>query len=160
MRYAKTTSPAVSLMLHQKTPDALLYEACELAAEGMGHPSFFNCEGLYEMLEHRAGGLDGHSNYNRRDILKYGSPIGCVEPGAEGLQYGHTDSGIINVAGCIFAAVTNGQKAEGVDGTYCGQVVTYESGAPETLMTFEDFYAAVKGQIGRASCRERVCLYV
>ena len=147
MRYAKTTSPAVSLMLHQKTPEALLYEACELAAEGMGHPSFFNCEGLYEMLEHRAGGLDGHSNYNRRDILKYGSPIGCVEPGAEGLQYGHTDSGIINVAGCIFAAVTNGQKAEGVDGTYCGQVVTYESGAPETLMTFEDFYAAVKGQV-------------
>lgn len=147
MRYAKTTSPAVSLMLHQKTPDALLYEACELAAEGMGHPSFFNCEGLYEMLEHRAGGLDGHSNYNRRDILKYGSPIGCVEPGAEGLQYGHTDSGIINVAGCIFAAVTNGQKAEGVDGTYCGQVVTYESGAPETLTTFEDFYAAVKGQV-------------
>lgn len=147
MRYAKTTSPAVSLMLHQKTPDSLLYEACELAAEGMGHPSFFNCEGLYEMLEHRAGGLDGHSNYNRRDILKYGSPIGCVEPGAEGLQYGHTDSGIINVAGCIFAAVTNGQKAEGVDGTYCGQVVTYESGAPETLTTFEDFYAAVKGQV-------------
>ena len=59
MRYAKTTSPAVSLLLHQKTPDSLLYEACELAAEGMGHPSFFNCEGLYSMLEHRAGGLEG-----------------------------------------------------------------------------------------------------
>ena len=43
--------------------------------------------------------------------------------------------------------MTNGQKAEGVDGTYCGQVVTYESGAPETLTTFEDFYAAVKGQV-------------
>ena len=57
MRYAKTTSPAVSLLLHQKTPDSLLYEACELAAEGMGHPSFFNCEGLYSMLEHRAGGV-------------------------------------------------------------------------------------------------------
>ena len=46
MRYVRTTSPAVSLLLHQKTPDSLLLEACELAAEGMGHPSFFNCEGL------------------------------------------------------------------------------------------------------------------
>ena len=106
MRYAKTTSPAVSILLHQKTPDALLYEACELAAEGMGHPSFFNCEGLYAMLEHRAGGPEGYSNYTRKDILKFGSPIGCVEPGAEGLQYGHTDSGIINVAGATLMAVS------------------------------------------------------
>lgn len=147
MRYAKTTSPAVCLLLHQKTPDALLYEACELAAEGMGHPSFFNCEGLYQMLEHRAAGNDGHSKYTREQILKLGSPIGCIEPGAEGLQYGHTDSGIINVAGATLCAVTNGVKAEGVAGSYCGRVVTYESGAPETLTTWEAFRDAVKGQV-------------
>lgn len=147
MRYAKTTSPAVCLMLHQKTPDSLLYEACELAAEGMGHPSFFNCEGLFQMLEHRAAGKNGHSNYTREQILKFGSPIGCVEPGAEGLQYGHTDSGIINVAGATFCAVTNGVKATGVDGSYGGKVVTYQSGAPETLKTFDQFLAAVKGQM-------------
>lgn len=147
MRYARTTSPAVSLLLHQKTPDSLLREACELAAEGMGHPSFFNCESLYHMLEHRAAGPGGYSNYTREQILKYGSPIGCVEPGAEGLQYGHTDSGIINVAGAALCAVTNGVKAAGVDGAFCGKVVTYESGAPEELDTWEKFYAAVKGQI-------------
>ena len=147
MRYAKTTSPAVCLMLHPKTPDALLYEACELAAEGMGHPSFFNCDGLYDMLSRRAAGLNGHSKYTREQILKFGSPIGCVEPGAEGLQYGHTDSGIINVAGATLCAVTNGVKAEGVDGSHCGKVVTYKSGEPETLSSWEDFYAAVKGQI-------------
>lgn len=147
MRYAKTTSPAVCLMLHQKTPESLLYEACELAAEGMGHPSFFNCEGLYHMLEHRAAGLEGHSRYTREQILKLGSPMGCVEPCVEGLQYGHTDSGIINVAGSTFAAMANGKKAEGVDGSFCGQVVTYESGATEDLKTFDDYYAAVKGQM-------------
>lgn len=147
MRYAKTTSPAVCLMLHQKTPESLLYEACELAAEGMGHPSFFNCEALYSMLEHRAAGLDGYSNYTREMILELGSPIGCVEPGAEGKQYGHTDSGIINVAGATACAVTNGIKAEGVAGSHCGKVVTYESGAPEALKTFDAFYAAVKGQM-------------
>ena len=147
MRYAKTTSPAVSILLHQKTPDSLLYEACELAAEGMGHPSFFNCEGLYAMLEHRAGGLEGYSNYTRKDILKFGSPIGCVEPGAEGLQYGHTDSGIINVAGAALMAVTNGIMPEGTDNMFAGKLLTYESGASETFETFDQFYAAVKAQI-------------
>lgn len=147
MRYARTTSPAVCLMLHQKTPDSLLLEACELAAEGMGHPSFFNCEGLYDMLERRAAGLNGHSNYTRKQILTYGSPIGCVEPGAEGLQYGHTDSGIINVAGATLCALTNGVKAEGVDGSFCGKLVTYESGDPQDFIAFEAFYAAVKGQV-------------
>ena len=144
MRYAKTTSPAVSLLLHQKTPDSLLYEACELAAEGMGHPSFFNCEGLYSMLEHRAGGLEGYSHYTRKDILKFGSPIGCVEPGAEGLQYGHTDSGIINVAGAALMAVTNGVMP---DNMFAGKLLTFESGAPGSFQTFEAFYDAVKAQI-------------
>ncbi len=147
MRYAKTTSPAVSLMLHQKTPDSLLYEACELAAEGMGHPSFFNCEGLYAMLEHRAGGLDGYSNYTRKDILRYGSPIGCVEPGAEGLQYGHTDSGIINVAGAALMAVTNGVMPVESDNMFAGKLLTFASGEPESFQTFEGFYGAVKAQI-------------
>jgi len=150
MRYAKTTSPAVCLMLHQKTPEPLLYEACELAAEGMGHPSFFNCEGLYDMLAHRAAGIGGHSQYSREQILKFGSPIGCVEPGAEGLQYGHTDSGIINVAGATLCALTNGVKAKGVDGSHCGEVVTYESGAAESFDTWEGFYQAVKDQISYA----------
>ncbi len=147
MRYAKTTSPAVSLLLHQKTPDSLLYEACELAAEGMGHPSFFNCEGLYSMLEHRAGGLEGYSHYTRKDILKFGSPIGCVEPGAEGLQYGHTDSGIINGAGAALMAVTNGVMPEESDNMFAGKLLTFESGAPGSFQTFEAFYDAVKAQI-------------
>lgn len=147
MRYAKTTSPAVSLLLHQKTQDSLLYEACELAAEGMGHPSFFNCEGLYSMLEHRAGGLEGYSHYTRKDILKFGSPIGCVEPGAEGLQYGHTDSGIINVAGAALMAVTNGVMPEESDNMFAGKLLTFESGAPGSFQTFEAFYDAVKAQI-------------
>lgn len=147
MRYARTTAPTVSLMLHQKTPDSLLREACELAAEGMGHPSFFNCEGLYAMLEHRAAGPDGYSNYTRKEILKYGSPIGCVEPGCEGLQYGHTDSGIINVAGAALMAVTNGVMPTESDNMFAGKLLTFESGAPDSFQTFEEFYDAVKAQV-------------
>lgn len=147
MRYARTTAPTVSLMLHQKTPDALLREACELSAEGMGHPSFFNCESLYAMLEHRAAGPEGHSKYSRKEILKYGSPIGCVEPGVEGRQYGHTDSGIINVAGAMLMAVTNGVMPAESDNMFAGKLLTFESGAPDSFQTFDEFYAAVKAQV-------------
>ena len=147
MRYVKTTSPAVCLMLHQKTPDSLLREACELSVDGHGHPSFFDVETLYKMLENRGACANMHSNYTSYDIKKYGSPIGCVEPGVEGMQYGHTDSGIINVAGCIYAAVCDGKKAKGVDGTRCGQVVTYASGAPELFDTYEKFEKVCLDQI-------------
>ena len=147
MRYVKTTSPAVCLMLHQKTPDSLLREACELSVDGHGHPSFFDVETLYKMLENRGACANMHSNYTSYDIKKYGSPIGCVEPGVEGMQYGHTDSGIINVAGCIYAAVCDGKKAKGVDGTRCGEVVTYASGAPELFDTYEKFEKVCLDQI-------------
>jgi formate C-acetyltransferase len=63
------------------------------------------------------------------------------------MQYGHTDSGIINVAGCIYAAVCDGKKAKGVDGTRCGQVVTYASGAPELFDTYEKFEKVCLDQI-------------
>lgn len=146
MRFSRTTAPSVSLLLHQKTPESLLREACELSAEGMGHPSFFDVETLYKMLQTRGAG-EGSSNYSLHDIMKYGGAIGCVEPGVEGMQYGHTDSDIINVAGCIYAAVTNGKKAKGVDGTFGGKIVTYPSGEPETLDTYEKFEQACLDQI-------------
>ena len=147
MRYVKTTAPSVSILLHQKTPDSLLYEACQLAAEGMGHPSFFNIDTMNVMLEHRASGLNGSSPYTMDQILALGSPIGCVEPGVMGHQFGHTDSCIINIAQAASLAITNGVKANGVAGYGCGEVITFESGNSAKFKTFEDYYAAVKAQV-------------
>ena len=147
MRYVKTTAPSVSLLLHQKTPDDLLMEAIKLAAEGMGHPSFFNCESLYGMLDNRAGGLNGKSPYTTEQILEWGSPIGCVEPGVMGYQYGHTDSCIINVAYAPTLALTRGIKPKNVDGCCSGELLSYDSGSLAQFKTFDDFYQAVKGQM-------------
>lgn len=99
------------------------------------------------MLEHRAAGPNGYSKYTRKEIMKFGSPIGCVEPGVEGRQYGHTDSGIINVAGAALMAVTNGVMPIESDNMFAGKMLTFESGTPDSFKTFEDFYAAVKAQI-------------
>lgn len=114
---------------------------------GWGIPPSSTARGSTPCWEHRAGGLEGYSHYTRKDILKFGSPIGCVEPGAEGLQYGHTDSGIINVAGAALMAVTNGVMPEESDNMFAGKLLTFESGAPGSFQTFEAFYDAVKAQI-------------
>ena len=147
MRFVKTTAPSVSIILHQKTPDELLLEAIKLAAEGMGHPSFFNAEALYGMLEARTGGLKGKSPYTMEQILEGGSPIGCVEPGVMCLQFGHTDYGIINVAYAPIMVLTHGIKPLGVDGMLCGELLSYDNGPISNLKTFDDFLIAVKGQI-------------
>ncbi len=139
MRYVKTNAPTVSILLHQKTPDSLLYEACALAAEGMGHPSFFNCETLYDMLEGRAAGLHGKSPYTRRQILEYGGPIGCVEVGLAGHQFGHTEAGNVNIPECCNLVLFNGEKN--------GKLISIRTGDPTQLKTFEEFLAAVKAQI-------------
>ncbi|HHU17248.1 MAG TPA: hypothetical protein GXZ70_03355 [Clostridiales bacterium] len=147
MRYVKTTAPSVSLLLHQKTPDDLLLEAVKLAAEGMGHPSFFNVETLIGMLENKSGGLYGKSPYTMEQILEWGSPIGCVEPGVMGYQYGHTDSCIINVGYAPTLVLTRGIKPEGVDGYGAGELLSFDGGDPSQYKTFGDFYKAVKDQI-------------
>jgi formate C-acetyltransferase len=147
MRYVKTTAPSVSLLLHQKTPDDLLLVAVKLSSEGMGHPSFFNVESLIGMLENRTGGLNGKSPYTQEQILEWGSPIGCVEPGVMGYQFGHTDSCIINVAYAPTLVLTNGIKPSGVDGVACGEMLSYDSGDISQYKTYDDFYKAVKGQV-------------
>ncbi|MBQ2678266.1 MAG: hypothetical protein IJF96_05130 [Firmicutes bacterium] len=147
MRYVKTTAPSVSLLLHQKTPDDLLIEACKLSAEGMGHPSFFNMETLISILEQRAGGLNGRSPYTVDQILEWGSPIGCVEPGVMGHQYGHTDSCMINVAYAPTLVLTHGIKPDNVDGWGCGERLSYDNGFISQYTTFGKFYKAVKDQI-------------
>lgn len=147
MRYVKTTAPSVSLLLHQKTPDDLLLEAVKLSAEGMGHPSFFNVESLIGMLENRTGGLYGKSPYTQEQILEWGSPIGCVEPGVMGYQYGHTDSCIINVGYAPTLVLTHGIKPEDAAGYGGGAMLSFDSGDLESYKTYGDFLRAVKGQI-------------
>ena len=147
MRHCRTTAPSVSLYLHPKTPDSLLLEAAKLSAEGMGHPSFFNVDTYSQMLEYRGGGLTGRSPYTREQILELGSPIGCVEPGVAGLQYGHTDSGILNVGAVVSLVMNDGKKPVGAPGWGAGEQCGPHTGDPRSFKTWEQFEAAVKKQL-------------
>src|SRR5208337_1518457 len=119
----------------------------KLAAEGMGHPSFFDVETYSQMLEYRGGGLHGKSPYTREQILELGSPIGCVEPGVAGLQYGHTDSGIVNLGAVMSLALDNGVKPAGLVGWGAGERCGPPTGDPRTFKTFDEFMQAAEKQL-------------
>ena len=150
MREVHTTSPNVALLLHQKTPDDLLYEAVMLAAQGMGHPSFFNCETMWQQLMGRAAGVAGSSKYTFDDIREHGVMIGCVEPGVQGMQYGHTDSGIINMSAVLTLVLNNGVKPPGAEGWGAGVQCGPKTGDPREFKSFDEFYEAFKTQLSYA----------
>ncbi len=147
MRHVKTTGPTVSLLLHQKTSDDLLAEAVKLAAEGMGHPSFFDVETMNNMLRGRGGGPEGKSLYTEEEILKSGCTLGCVEPGVAGKQFGHTDASIVNIAYASILALTNGIKPEKTEGYGAGKRISIKTGDVEEFKTFDAYMSAVKKHI-------------
>lgn len=151
MREVHTTSPNVALLLHPKTPDDLLYEAVKLAAQGMGHPSFFNCETMWQQLMGRAAGVAGSSKYTFDDIREHGVMIGCVEPGVQGMQYGHTDSGIINFSAILSLALNNGVKPGKAEGWGAGMQCGPKTGDPRDFKSFDEFYDALKKQLSYAT---------
>ncbi len=150
MREVHTTSPSVALLLHPKTPDDLLYEGVMLAAMGMGHPSFFNCETLWQQLMGRASGLDGPSKYTFDQIREYGAYIGCVEPGVQGMQYGHTDSAMLNMGAVLNLALNDGVKPPGARGWGAGLQCGARTGDPRQFKTFEEMFQAFKAQLAYA----------
>jgi pyruvate-formate lyase len=150
MREVHTTAPSVALMLHPKTSDNLLYEAIMLASQGLGHPSFFNVETMWQMLMGRAAGLHGVSKYTFDEIRTGGVMIGCVEPGVQGMQYGHTDSAMMNFSGILSLVLNNGVKPTKALGWGNGLQCGPKTGDPRDFKTFEEFFDAFKKQISYA----------
>jgi formate C-acetyltransferase len=147
LRYVRTTGPTVHVQVHQKTPDSVLIEAAKLTAEGMGHPSYFNVETLYSMLRMRTAGLTGKSPYTEEELREGAVMIGCVEPGVQGLQYGHTSSALINLGNTMSLAMNNGVFPKGVPAWGAGTLMGVETGDPRNFQSFDELMAAVKTQL-------------
>ncbi len=147
LRYVRTTGPTVHVQVHPKTPDSLLIEAAKLTAEGMGHPSYFNLETLYSMLRMRTAGLTGRSPYSEEELREGAVMIGCVEPGVQGLQYGHTSSSIINLGNTMSLVMNNGVFPKGVPAWGAGTLMGVETGDPRRFQSFYEVMDAVKTQL-------------
>lgn len=145
-RETRTTAPSVHVHIGSKTPDSFLAEAVKLSAEGLGHPSFFDIDSVYSMIQYNGAGLFGSNNLPLKLIRKRATTVGCVEPKIEGYCYGHTNANITNLGNTVSLTLTNGILPEGCPGYGAGTRIGAESGDPLTFETFEEFYDAFMRQ--------------
>ena len=145
-RETRTTAPSVHVHIGSKTPESFLREAVKLSAAGLGHPSFFNIDTVYDMIRYNAAGLNGSNDLPLKLIRKRATTVGCVEPKIEGYCYGHTNANITNLGSIFSLALNNGVLPAGVPVYGAGQKVGCESGDPRTFQTFEEFYEAFMKQ--------------
>jgi formate C-acetyltransferase len=128
----RTYQPTVSVRWWQKTPKKLKRKVADLISMGMGHPSNFNDEVGIQMCLNRGYTIEEAKNW---------APIGCVEPGVEGMQYGLTNAGQLNMGGMVEMVLTNGVQR------LTGKKLGAETGDPRNFKNFDEFMEAVKQQI-------------
>ena len=145
-RETRTTAPAVHVHIGSKTPDTFIAEAVKLSAEGLGHPSFFDIESVYNMIRYNGCGLNGSNNLPLKLIRERATTVGCVEPKIEGYCFGHTNANITNLGNTVSLTLTNGILPAGCPGYGAGTRIGAESGDPLTFETFEEFYEAFMRQ--------------
>lgn len=145
-RETRTTAPAIHVHIGSKTPDTFVAEAVKLSAEGLGHPSFFDIESVYNMIRYNGCGLNGSNNLPLKLIRERATTVGCVEPKIEGYCYGHTNANITNLGNTVSLTLTNGVLPAGCPGYGAGTRIGAESGDPLSFETFEEFYEAFKRQ--------------
>ena len=78
--------------------------------------------------------------FEEKDAYNY-ADIGCIEMGAAGTSIGPVSIGFINLAKCLDLALHNGRCS------ITGNQVGPETGAPETLSSYEQLFDAYKTQI-------------
>ena len=141
-RDTRTTAPAVHVHIGSKTPESFLREAVKLSAEGMGHPSFFNIDTVYDMIRYNGAGLNGANNLPLKLIRERATTVGCVEPKIAGYCYGHTNANITNLGNILSLTLNNGILPAKCPGYGAGTRIGCESGDPRTFKTFDELYNA------------------
>lgn len=145
-RETRTTAPSVHVHIGSKTPESFLREAVKLAAEGLGHPSFFDIDSVYSMIQYNGAGLNGANNLPLKLIRERATTVGCVEPKIEGYCYGHTNANITNLGNTVSLTLTNGILPKGCPGYGAGTQIGCKSGDPRTFQSYDEFYEAFMRQ--------------
>ena len=76
--HTRLTWPIFSVLVHSKTPDDLLFKACQLCSVGSGHPQFLNNDVL--VAQALAREKTGGPAVTLTDTISPGAPIGASPP--------------------------------------------------------------------------------
>jgi formate C-acetyltransferase len=116
----------LSIRIHNKTPARFLKEALQVFRSTSGI-AFYNDEIIIPSM------IKG--GYTKEDARNY-AIIGCVEPTSQGNTFAATGRIFLNLPGVLELTLNNG---------YCNlsqQISGSETGEPDNLSTYEDFYSA------------------
>jgi len=131
MAHVRLTEPFMSIMVHSKTPEALLMKGCKLLSLGTGHPVFINNDIQVEQMLARPVPLE-----HARAV----SQVGCYEPVVGGFDGGHYAEGPFNLAVILELVLTNGWSR------YYNKKLGLETGDPRQFKSFEELREAFKKQ--------------
>jgi len=137
MKQVRFVEPYLSVLIHPRTPDALLIRAAELSALGTGHPVYLNADVLTTQMLGR-GAMGGAPV--TLPLARLATPVGCYEPVISGLDSGYMFGGYFNMAAVLELVLTNGYSRR-----YQKKIGT-DTGDPRLFATFEDFRDAYREQ--------------
>lgn len=138
MKHVRLVEPFFSILVHARTPEALLLRAAELSALCSGHPVYLNADTLVTMM--LARGTQGGPCVTL-PLARAATPVGCYEPVIPGQDSGYMFSGFFNMAAVMELTLTNGYSRR-----YKKQIGP-ETGDPATFATFEQFREAFETQL-------------
>jgi|TARA_B100001971_G_scaffold162172_1_gene152412 formate C-acetyltransferase len=143
--------PTLGLLVHSKTPEALLIKASQLTSLGGGWPMFINQDLMVENLLARGEILDGPSI--SLELARGGCCIGCHEPTIPNMTSGWGGSGV-NLGQILELVLTNGRSRASQEKR------GPETGDPRQFKSFEElreaFSAQVAWQVKRGSIAANV----
>ncbi len=122
--------PSTNLQLSSKSPDELLKHALRVVRKGYGFPSIFNTDAV--VLEQLRQG-------KTLEDARAGGCSGCVEVGAFGKE-AFILTGYFNMVKVLELALHDGIDPQ------TGKQLGPRTGAPDSLRTFEDVFAAWRRQ--------------
>lgn len=127
MRRLRVEAPNVSLRVHRDTPEKLLSEACDLIASGLSMPALVNDEPVIAAMMEREIALEHARDYTL---------VGCTQVVPRGRCSGSYEDLVINSLKAVELALHNGFDP------IIGEETGLKTGAPEDLLTYEDFEEA------------------
>ncbi|MDP7639802.1 MAG: pyruvate formate lyase family protein, partial [Candidatus Hydrogenedentes bacterium] len=136
--HTRLSRPWLSVLVHNKMPDALLIKACELTSLGAGHPQFVSNDVMVEQA--LARGDMGGPSISLEDA-RSASPQGCFELVIPGKDSGYLYFQVPNLAACVEYVMTNGVRRSD------GEKLGIETGDPRQFESFEEVQEAFCEQL-------------
>ena len=138
MMHTRMVEPNLGVLVHSKTPDALLVKASQLCALGTGHPMFLNNDVFVANFLAR-GNLGGPPV--PVELARTSGAIGCNEPHVHNYDSDFTIGAVFQMPTVLELVLWNGRSR-----TYNRQM-GLTTGDPRSFKDFEELLAAFKKQL-------------